>query len=304
WDPTFKKIIGNVADSWEIGADGKEYTFKLHPGLKWSDGHPFTADDVVFAVEDVLNNTELTPVPDAYFGGATAEKIDDFTVKLSWDNPKGLVLTYMATRSGLVFTSNPKHYMTQFHKKYTPDVEALAKSQKFDEWIALYQQRGGDFSFGSNPEKPSIYPWLLKTNTKTQVTVERNPYYWKVDPEGSQLPYMDGMVWSVVTDPEVSLLKATNGEVDFAFDEPVNKPVLADGRQKGAYRFFDAIPALTSQVAVYLNLTHKNPVMREIINNKDFRIGLSYAINRKDIINAVMQRQAEPWQIAPRKEST
>ncbi|MEQ7011398.1 ABC transporter substrate-binding protein, partial [Actinopolymorpha sp. B17G11] len=42
WDPTFKKIIGNVADSWEIGADGKEYTFKLHPGLKWSDGHPFT----------------------------------------------------------------------------------------------------------------------------------------------------------------------------------------------------------------------------------------------------------------------
>ncbi len=304
WDPTFKKIIGNVADSWEVAADGKEYTFKLHPGIKWSDGEPFTADDVVFAVDDVLNNTELTPVPDPYFGGATAEKIDDYTVKLSWDKPNGLLLTFLATRSGLPFTSNPKHYMTRFHKKYTPGVVELAKSESLDDWIALYQQRGGDFSFGSNPEKPSIHPWLLKTNTKNQVTVERNPYYWKVDPEGSQLPYMDGMVWSVVTDPQVVLLKGTNGEVDFAFDEPVNKPVLADGREKGGYRFFDAIPALTSQVAIYLNLAHKSKVLREVFNNKDLRIGLSHAINRTDIINAVMERQAVPWQIAPRKEST
>jgi ABC-type transport system substrate-binding protein len=302
WDPTFTKIIPNLADSHEVNADSTEYTFHLHKGIRWSDGHPFTAADVVFAVEDVQMNTELSPVPP--FGELSAEALDDYTVRLTFAEPNGLLIKNIATRSGLAFTDHPAHYLKQFHKKYNPDVDTLVEEEKLDDWMALYNLKGGDFSFGSNVEKPTLYPWLLKSVSNSQVVVERNPYYWKVDPDGSQLPYIDRMVWTVVTNPETALLKNVNGEVDFSFHEPKDKPVLAKSRAEGKYTFFDAVPGHTSDVCIYLNLAHRDPVMREIFRNKDFRIGLSYAINRQEIIDAVFQRQGEPWQIAPREESS
>src|SRR5690606_22553414 len=112
------------------------------------------------------------------------------------------------------------------------------------------------------------------------------------------------MTWQVVEEPQAALLKIANGEVDFSYQEPADKPVLAQSREQGDYRFFDAVPAATSAVCIYLNLAHKDPVKREIFNNKDFRIGLSHAINRQEIIDTVFQRQGMPYQIAPREESS
>ncbi|GAA4984912.1 ABC transporter substrate-binding protein [Actinopolymorpha pittospori] len=302
WDPTFTKIIPNIADSYEISADSTTYTFHLHKGIRWSDGHPFTAADMVFAVQDVIMNTELSPIPQ--FGEMSAEQLDDYTVRLTFAEPNGVLIQNIVTRTGLVFTDNPAHYLKQFHKKYNPNVNALVEKEKLDDWLALFNLKGGDYSFGSNVDKPTLYPWVLKSVSNSQIVVERNPYYWKVDPDGSQLPYLDRIVWTVVTNEETTLLKTANGEVDFSYGDPKNKPVLARGRSQGDYRFFDAVPGHTSDVCIYPNLAHKNPVLRKIFQNKDFRIGLSYAINRQEIIDAVFQRQGEPWQIAPRKESS
>jgi peptide/nickel transport system substrate-binding protein len=139
-----------------------------------------------------------------------------------------------------------------------------------------------------------------------RVVAKRNPYYWKVDPDGSQLPYIDEFVNSIFNDPEVMLLKATAGEFDMqtrTITSLRNKPVLARSRSKGGYRFLDMVTANMNTAIISLNLCHKDPVKREIFRNRDFRVGLSHAINRKEIIVAAYQRQGEPFQPAPRPES-
>jgi peptide/nickel transport system substrate-binding protein len=135
---------------------------------------------------------------------------------------------------------------------------------------------------------------------------ERNPFYWKVDTQGRQLPYIDQVVFDVVNDVQVMILKATGGEIDMHcrhFNTMTNKPVLARGRAKGGYDFFDMRSGSMNHTVIQFNLTHKNPVLREIFQNKRFRIGVSHAITRQEIIDAVFQKQGEPWQIAPRPES-
>lgn len=304
WDPKFTKIIPGVAHKWTANDQGTEFTFWLRQGIKWADGKPFTADDVVFATEDVVMNSDINPIPQ--FGAMRATKVDDLTVKLTFDEPNGSFLSYMATRDGRVFVDSPRHYLKQFHKKYNPDVAALAKKEKFDNWVDLFVEKRGDYSFGRNPEKPTLYPWLLTktSNAASRAVLRRNPYYWKVDPDGRQLPYLDRIVYTVVEEDDAALLKYANGEFDYALHEPRNKPVLARSRDKGDYDFFDAVPGLMNEVCVYFNLVHNDPVKRKIFNSKDFRIGLSHAINRPEIIRAVFQRQGDPWQAAPRKEST
>ncbi len=140
----------------------------------------------------------------------------------------------------------------------------------------------------------------------TRVTAERNPYYFKTDPAGAQLPYLDRVTYEIAQEAQTLVLKALNGEIDMQdrnIATPGNKAVLADNQQKGGYHFFDTVPAIMNAAVISLNLTHKDPVKRQIFQNKDFRIGLSHAINRQEIIDIVYVGQGEPWQAAPRKES-
>jgi ABC-type transport system substrate-binding protein len=160
----------------------------------------------------------------------------------------------------------------------------------------------------TNPALPRLHAWL-PTNTFDQdnrLVLERNPYYFKVDPDGSQLPYIDSVVYAVVGDPQVMILKATNGEIDMQdrnINDLENKPVLAREREKGDYRLSEEVPTNSNTLVISLNLPHRDPVRREIFQNRDFRVGLSYAIDRQEIINAAYQRQGEPYQAAPRPDS-
>src|SRR5690606_14120367 len=155
---------------------------------------------------------------------------------------------------------------------------------------------------------PTIRPWYLETGlgSGSQVTFRRNPYYWKVDPEGSQLPYLDQLSLAVIRDAEVILLKATNGELDYHarhINLPANKPVVAGAAEKSGYRVTTLTPGSMNVGVIALNMTIKDPVKREIYRNRDFRIGLSYALDRQQMIDSVLQRQGEPWQAAPQRES-
>jgi ABC-type transport system substrate-binding protein len=305
--------VPNVAESFEASDDATSYTFKLREGLRWSDGAPFTADDIMFWYEGVSLNAELTPNRGA--NPPVVEKLDQYTVKFVFEEPNGLFLPTLATLAGDYATRYPKHYLEQFHPTYNPDgIEALVKESGAANWVELFQRKGAAVSgtpydaMWSNPELPRLHAWVITTpyGESTQVVAERNPYYFKVDPDGNQLPYIDRVVYEVVQSADVLLLKALNGEIDMQDRNLAtlpNKAVFADSMEQGGYRFFDTIPATMNTCLINLNLNHKDPGKRELFQNKDFRIGLSYAINRQEIIDLVFVGQGEPFQAAPRPES-
>jgi peptide/nickel transport system substrate-binding protein len=221
------------------------------------------------------------------------------TVKITFPKPNGFFYKMLGNQTHLI--ASPKHYMEQFHKKFNPDVEELAKQEDHAAWTDLFFAKADVWG---NPDVPRLHPWKVMNplGKGTRVTLERNPYYWKTDPDGSQLPYIDKVIYDLNTDAQVILLKATNGELSMStrhINTLPNKPVLAKGRAEGDYHFIRLENTLMNDMVISLNLTHKDPVKRKIFQNKDFRIGLSHAINRPEMIKATWQRQGVPWQAAP-----
>ena len=313
WNLEFTDVLPGVAHKWDVNAGNNEFTFHLRPGMKWSDGHPFTADDIVFVFEDCLANTELYKSPPALWtiGGKMCKvsKVDDVTVKFTFDGPYGMFLQQMATPLGQHPTLFPKHYCSKFHPKYTNNVADLAKAANVPDWGALFRLRCGDIEIPSrwgNAEKPTLDPWTIAepyTGGATRVVLKRNPYFWQVDTEGNQLPYVDGITFSIAQDVESLMLDVVSGKIDIQerhIDTLQNKPTVAQSAQRGNYRLFELINANSQQMSIYPNATHKDPALRAIFANKDFRIALSHAINRQEIIDIVYLGQSEPWQFGPR----
>jgi peptide/nickel transport system substrate-binding protein len=321
WTPDWTDIEPNVAESYEVNEDATEFTFKLREGMKWSDGEPFTADDILFWYEDILSNEEyraIHPTPSWLQSGGervVVEKVDDYTVVFRFAAPSGLFIQRMATPDGAELTRWPKHYLQQFHPNHnTTDLDALIAENNATDWVNLMQLKGGGVpgtpydARWQNGDLPTLNGWMLTTpyGAGTQVVAERNPFYFKVDTEGRQLPYIDKLVYDVGDDAEVLVLRALNGEIDMQ-DRHIatlpNKAVFTDNMEQGEYHFFETVPSSMNTMILALNLTHKDPVKREIFQNKDFRIALSLAINRQEIIDAIHVGQGEPWQLAPRPTS-
>lgn len=313
WDPAWQEILPNVAESFEGSDDAKEFTFTLRKGHKWSDGEPFTSEDMRFYVEDVLHNTQLTASPGS--NPPSIEVTDEQTFTIRFEKPEGLFLQSLAAVGGNAWTLHPSHYLKQFHEDYAEDIDQLIADEGVADWVELYQLKGSTpagtpgHAVWTNPDFPRVMGWKLVepyTGSATQMTFERNPYYFKVDPEGNQLPYIDTVRYSIIQDAEVMLLNTSAGEIDFHarnINTNTNKPVLAENRERGEYDFFDMIPSSMNTCVISLNQTHKDEAMREIFANKDFRVGLSYAINRQEIIDVVFIGQGEPWHLAPRQET-
>ncbi len=313
WSPQWEDILPNVAESYEVNDDASQYTFHLREGMKWSDGEPFTSDDIMFWYEDVVLNEELSPALPGWLqvNGelGVVEAPDDYTVTFTFAGPYGLFLRQLATPGGSPVNAYPRHYMEQFHADYnTENLDALVKESSLEDWVALFQSKIGATDDGAtwqNPDIPVLYAWHPTSNfaeDTTRIVTERNPYYWKVDTAGNQLPYVDTIVWEFVVDPEVLLLRTLNGEVQFMnyyANTLTNKAVLFDNMEAGNYHFFDQISDSSNTVVLTLNMNHKDQAMREMFQNKDFRIGLSYAIDRQAIIDLIYVGQGQPYQAAP-----
>jgi peptide/nickel transport system substrate-binding protein len=312
----FSSIIPNLAASFEIDPEGKVFTFHLREGVKWSDGTPFTADDIAFNMEDLVLNPDWAPMPKIYSaGGAPVKfrKIDDFTVEFSFDNPYGLFLHELADRRYLDHVFYQKAHCSQFHPKYNPDLDALLSSAGTTDWRTLMVQECGDVwqspARFANPDRPVLEAWIVKegyTASSSQVVLERNPYFWMVDSEGNQLPYIDTVIGTIYSDPQALLLGAIGGNVDFQFrhlSSSANRPVLAENAEKGGYELYEVTPIGGSPAVINLNLTHKDPEYRELFNNKDFRIALSVGMDRQEIIDTVLLGAGQPWQNAPYEDS-
>nr|MBA2247772.1 ABC transporter substrate-binding protein [Chloroflexia bacterium] len=315
WDPKWEAVVPNVAESWEVSADGRTYTFTLREGHKWSDGQPFTVDDVMFFGQDVYGNEELTT--SAGTNPWTIEKVDELRFAVTFERPDGLFIQNLATPQDIAsnWTRYPRHYLEQFHATYnTTNLDQLVAEAGTETWARLFQQMSSaipgtpvDARF-QNLELPTLFGWRLTEPYAdgTRVRVERNPFYFKVDPDGNQLPYIDEVIFNAVQDNEVLLLQATNGELDMHarhITSDVNKSVLSQSAEEGGYRLFEMLPASMNTCMIALNQTSQDPALQPIFANKDFRVGLSHAINRQEIIDAVFVSQGEPWQGSPRPES-
>ena len=313
WNLAFTEVLPCVASKWEVNANSTEFTFTLRPGMKWSDGKPFTADDIVFSIEDCAKNSELyKSVPSTLVIAnkpVVVSKVNDTTVKFSFASPYALFLEQLATPLGQYPTLFPKHYGSQFHPKYNQNVATQAKAANMSDWAAFFRSKMGDIEIPArwgNIEKPTLDPWVVTeaySGGVTRVVMERNPYFWQVDQSGQQLPYIDRLNFSIAQDVESLMLDALSGKLDIQerhIDSLQNKPTLSQNMQKGGYRLIELVASGSQQVQIYLNLTHKDAKMREMFANKDFRQALSLGMNRKEIIDLVYLGQSEPYQVGPR----
>jgi peptide/nickel transport system substrate-binding protein len=315
WNPDWTEVIPNVAESWEVSEDGRTYTFTLRRGMKWSDGDVYDTADIAFAWNDVVTNPELSTPQIWMMDGAepaTLEVVDDVTFRFIFKESNGLFLENLAGVDADYFTRYPEHYLKPFHKTYATDIDAKTAEAGLSSWVDLFNQKASDispsFSF-RNPEIPTLFAWKQITSydgSAAVVRFERNPYYWKVDPEGNQLPYINEAKFQVTQDREVTLLKAISGEIDFQWRRISGikeRPVLFENAERAGYNLHARINANMNDAMFFLNLTHPDAAKRELYRMRDFRIALSHAINRQDIIDTVYAGLGQPWQGAPRPES-
>jgi len=290
WDITGTKPTPNLVEKWSVAQGGRAFVFYLRKGIKWSDGQPFTADDVMFWYEDILLNKELTPVFPAWLTTAGSPvkitRVNDYTVKFEFNRPNPGFLEMMTFKGSETVIIHPKHYLKQFHPKYTPieKLKEMAQKGGFAEWYQLFANRN---DYIQNPDRPTLNAWITTGALagKTTHTLVRNPYYWKVDTAGNQLPYIDRIVATIAENTELVNMRVLNGEVDLDFGHLTlpNYPLLKDNESKGGYRVFLYKTMVGSQLALMPNLNHKDPVLNKLFNSRDFRIALSLSINRDEI---------------------
>ena len=278
-----------LAREWTWSDDGTELTLHLRRGLKWSDGAPFTVDDVIFWWEAIETNKEITSAPHAEWvingEPMELERIDDVTIKLKFAGPNGLAETV-----GLAFHGNqwplgferfgffaPRHYLEQYHPQYNDGVDGYQ----------LFEEKAFDF----NVERPAMTPWRVTewSAGATELVADRNPYYWKVDTAGNQLPYIDRLHFTLVEDNEAANLLAIAGEIDMQTRHmDLSKfPVYQQNAEQGAYHTLLWNNAAASHATFMPNQSYGDPQYRALMQELKFRQALSLAIDR-ELINEVV----------------
>ncbi len=296
WGRDAVGVVPGLAERWEIRDEGRTYAMFLRKGVRWSDGAPFTSEDMQFWFEDVLQNKELSPVFPSWLvlDDVPVELTtpDPYVVEFRFAKPYGIFLEYAAFLGTSMFY--PKHYLMQFHPRYTDKalLEEKAKARGMALWYQLFGKQANP---DENPELPTLRPFVLKTDpSATRVIAERNPYYWKVDPEGNQLPYLDGIVYTVLQNAEILNFKSMTGEVDFQDRriDSANYPLFMENRAKGHYHVLrDGNP---TPAVIYVNPCSRDEELRPFLANRDFRIALSVAINRDELIDLMYSGMAKP----------
>jgi peptide/nickel transport system substrate-binding protein len=284
--------------------------------MKWSDGEDFTADDIVFWWENVETNTDIQSKPRGFFKvdgeAATVAKVDDYTVTFSWSKPHGLFLENMASPYGVRVVQFAEHYHSKYIKGLNPDgvAELMANDSSTDytQWWTANVGSYGKQSEYNNPDRPFVQPWIPRESFlgKERFTFERNPYYFKVDAECNQLPYIDHREWVLAADTEIQLAKSLTGEVDISrvnISTPANRSVFFDNMEQGDFRLVNADSADMNVANFQFPENHPDEFRASVYQNKDFRVGLSLAIDREELIDVIFLGQGVPYQVAPSPRS-
>ena len=285
YDTQLQQVGPGLAESWTNAADNKTWTFKLRKNLRWSDGEPLTADDVVFTWNDVIYNPKIDNVMRDGFtiGGKnfTVTKIDDLTVQIV--TPE--IYAPFAVSFGAGVPILPKHI--------------LAKAVAEGTFTSAY---------GINTDPSRIVgsgPFRLKENKTSQYTLlERNPYSFEVDRKGQRMPYFDEIVFTVVADMNTLSLRLLSGESDVDdFIYPSDYDQFKSESAKGKFNLLEPGIGLEMNFLWFNENTNMNPKTGQPLvdpeklkwfRNTKFRQAISYAIDRDSIIKSIYSGRAIP----------
>jgi peptide/nickel transport system substrate-binding protein len=316
-------IVPNVAKSWSWNDDFTELTFQLRDGHKWSDGAPFTAEDVAFWYNDVLMNPNvIEKAPGRWlFDGkpATVEAVDPTTVKFVFPVAQPNLLNRWAIDYGQTFL--PKHFLGRYLDKYNENAADLRTADGF-----ANQAEAVNFFYGNSDwtdvpsplmkdaEKVKNIGVAVKPTLESHILVEENtegrklvanPYFHMVDTAGNQLPYISEINEEYVPEREVVNLRIINGDVTWKQQamQLNDFPLLKENEAKGNYTAALA-PTLGQSPFYSFNRTHKDPVLREIFSDPRFSQALSMGLNRDEINEIVYLGQGKPLQTAAAEHVT
>jgi peptide/nickel transport system substrate-binding protein len=283
------KIVPDILERYEV-EDGRVFTFHLRPGHRWSNGKPFTTEDFRYYWEDIANNPDLSPAgpPSQLLVDGEAPKVeilDETTVRYSWSRPNANFLPALAGASPL-YIYRPSQYLKKYHAKYADpaELEAAVKDAEQPSWAALHNRRDNMYK-NDNPKLPTLDPWVLTTKPPSDRFVfVRNPYYYRVDSAGHQLPYIDRVIFDIA-DSKIIPAKAGAGEAtlqarNIRFD---NYTFLKEGEATGDYTVRLWKSGTGSQIALYPNLNTKDTTWRALFRDVRFRRALSLGIDRHEI---------------------
>jgi ABC-type dipeptide/oligopeptide/nickel transport system permease component/ABC-type transport system substrate-binding protein len=314
FSPQGMPIVPHLAKSYTISPDNKEFTFYLRRGVKWSDGQPFTADDIMYWYKWECLDKDIMASPPKYmkvkgrYGKAI--KVDDYCVKFVFPEPYGLFIQRMA-QSSWEMTSSPEHYLSKYHPNHPSRDDDLINRRmqalKLPSRSATYK----NVKDYLNPEHPRMWPWVYRTyKANPPWNVVRNPYYWVVDTQGNQLPYLDRILFEQ-KEGEMFKISLSKGEVSmqWQYNLYADYTLFMTQRKKYDYELYHWWSGESTYV-IYPNLNMRVDAERpeekakaELINNKLFRRALSLAIDRQKIIDAVYNGLGRPFQNMPEPSS-
>lgn len=307
-------IVPNVAKGWEWNDDFTQLTFFLRKGHKWSDGHPFTAEDVEYWYESLALNPNIFEKPKNYVLVAdkpmTVDVIDPQTVRFNMPAPKPGLLVHFANSYAQGF--QPKHFLGQWDPEINPDADKLAKDMGFENGYEVISNYYGNSDWTDtptpmlrSPEKvknmprdtmPTLESHILISESTEGRHLVANPYFFQVDTAGNQLPYISEQDEIFVNEDEVRLLKLVNAEVDFKAQslQLSTAPLLLENQEKGDYTV-ELRPEVT--IASFgINMTHEDLEKRKVFADIRFRQAMSVAINRDELNEVAFFGMGEPKQ--------
>ncbi len=307
-------IVPNVAKSWSWNDDFTQLTFVLREGHKWSDGQPFGAADVEFWYENLALDPNVIESPKDYVlaGGEamTVDVIDEHTVRFNMPSPKPGFLAHFANHYAQGF--QPKHFLGQYHPAINPDADTLAQSLGFENGYDLVKAYYGSSDWMdtptpmlAHPDKVANLPLDAAPTLESHIVISEstegrqfvaNPYFYKVDTAGHQLPYINEMDEIFVGESEVRLLKLVNGEVDYKAQalQIDYVPLLMENQEKGEF-VVDLKPDITMPTFAF-NVTSADLEKRKVFGDLKFRQAMSVAMNRDEINEVAMFGLGTPQQ--------
>ena len=301
----------NVAKGFDVNEDATVYTIYLREGMKGSDGQPFTAEDCVWFYNAIcLNKIDSKGVrnchKDANGTPAVVEKVDDVTFTVTFGTPKYDFIEALVV--DLKWHYAPKHVFEKM-------VDAAIAG---DTATALAEAKaicGVEFSDVSKAGKemlyyfwnyagiPTLNPYVLSTEAGksdvkgTYYEYVRNPYYWKVDKAGQQLPYIDKIVYTTVSNVDQELMLLLDGTVDFQTVGMESIPTILESQTKiNVYEWAGADWGATQ---LHFNLNVEDANLKALFNNADFRQAMSICVDREELAGLLTDGLLPGGQAAP-----
>ncbi len=291
------KLSPGLAESWEVSKDNLHITFTLRPNLKWSDGQPLTADDVIFTFQDIVFNPKIpTSKKDMLrIGGEngvfpTVKKVSDRQVEFSTPEPFAPLLRSLAGGVDSGVAIMPKHLLS----KSVSTMDSKGQPLFLSTW-------GTD----ANPKDiVGTGPYVMTSyKPNERLIFQRNPYYWRKDPQGNPLPQVERFIWQVVDSPESSLMQFRSGDLDLLGVGPKSFALLKKEEKRGNFTILNMGPSSgTSFVSFNLNQGKRkgkpvhDPIKAEWFNSVNFRKAVAYGIDRQTLINNIYRGLGEPQQ--------